>query len=445
MEPPRRRWRDSRGEQHTGARQRICRLSVAAAIATGSAFLATPSTRVVAANPIPPFRQCPAVGFDTSCAVLIVIEPDGSLTILRDASQGGFDGADDTLVGVQNNSLIAAPSIAFGSPTLNVFGFEGDGICTFPFIGNGYCTAAPPPATGYEGPDTTFSNISANKRRGTVNFTGAGGGLAPGATTFFSLENRVSVTSQLTAGAATSLAFTPASATASDFADSVTVAATLTSAGNPVANATVTFTLGTGSGSDTCAGTTNASGVASCSVTTTQPSGAYQITASFAGSSVPFLAGVITAAPFTVTHEQDVVTYTGAGAAVVGQPLVLSGALNTDDPSAGTPLAGKTITLTLGSGTTAQTCSGLTDASGAATCTIASVSQPPGSVAASATFAGDTFYAAAAAAGTVTVTAPSPGVAVPEVGAVGELPAVPGAMLMLTGGWLVTVARRRRG
>jgi hypothetical protein len=445
MESPRTRGRDSRGEQHTGARKRICRLSVAAAIATGAAFLVMPSTSVAAANPNPPFRQCPAVGIDTSCAVLIVIEPDGSLTILRDAGQGGYDGADDTLVGVQNNSRIAAPSIAIGSATLRVFGFEGDGICAFPFIGNGYCTATPPPTTGYEGPDTTFSNISANKMRGTVNFTDAGGGLAPGATTFFSLENRISATSQLTTGAATSLAFTPASATTSDFADSVTVAATLTSAGNPVANATVTFTLGTGPGSDTCAGTTNASGVASCSVTTTQPSGAYQITASFAGSSVPFLAGVITAAPFMVTHEQDVVTYTGAGAAVVGQPLVLSGALTTDDPSAGTPLAGKTINLTLGSGATAQTCSGLTDASGAATCTIASVSQPPGSVAASATVAGDTFYAAAAAAGTVTVAAPTPGVAVPEVGAVGELPAVPGAMLMLIGGWLVTRARRRRG
>ncbi len=439
------RWRNSRDKRHSGARRRACLLGVAAATSMGAAFLAMPSTRVVAANPIPPFTQCPAVGIDTSCAVLIVIEPDGSLTILFDASQRGYDGSDDTLVGVQNNSLIAAPSIAIGSAALNVFGFEGDGVCTFTFIGDGYCTATPRPVTGYEGPDTTFSGISGNKRMGTVNFTDAGGGLAAGASTFFSLENRITARSPIITGAATSLAFRNSSATASDFADSATVSATLTVAAVPVQNVTMTFTLGTGSGADICAGTTNASGVASCSVTPTQPAGSYQIIASFAGSGIPFLAGVTTSAPFTVTHEQDGLTYTGAGAVVVGQPLVLSGVLTTDDPSAGTPLAGKTIRLTLGSGTSAQTCSGLSNASGAATCTVTSVSQAPGSVAASATFAGDTFYEAAAAAGTVTVTAPTPGVVVPETGAAGELPAVPAAMLMLTGGWLAARARRGRG
>jgi hypothetical protein len=448
MESSGTRWRKSRDRHLSLAWRRTAGLGLAAVVAAGGGLLASPAATVLAANPTPPFTQCPAVAVDTSCAILIVIQPDGSLTIRVDASQAPFDGSEDTLVGVKNNSPITVPSIAIGSATLTVFGFETptDGICKFPFTGNGYCTATPLPPTGYEGPDTRFSAISADKKMGTVNFTDAGGGLAAGATTFFSLEGAITATSLIT-GAPTSLAFTNTSATTSDFADPATVAATLTAAAVPVPNATVTFTMGTGPGADTCTGTTNASGVASCSVKPTQPAGLYQITASFAGSSIPFQAGVATSSPFTVTHEQDGLTYTGAGAVVVGHPLVLSGALTTDDPSAGTPLAGKTIKLTLGSGTSAQTCSGVTNSLGVATCTIASVLQSAGSVAASASFAGDTFYEPAAANGAVTVTAPAPtpGVAAPETGAAGDIPVAPAVMLMLTGGGLVALARRRRG
>ena len=51
----------------------------------------------------PPFTQCPPVGLSNSCAVLIVIT-DSGLTVLSDTSQGTYDGNDDTLVGVVNNS-----------------------------------------------------------------------------------------------------------------------------------------------------------------------------------------------------------------------------------------------------------------------------------------------------------------------------------------------------
>jgi hypothetical protein len=153
-----------------------------------------------------------------------------------------------------------------------------------------------------------------------------------------------------------------------------------------------------------------------------------------------------------VTPEQDGLTYTCGTAVGDGQPLVLSGALTTDDPAAGTPLAGKSITLTLGSGVSAQTCVAVTDAAGAATCTIASVKQSAGGVGASAGFAGDTFYAAAAAVGAVAVTAPAvpptprpgPGVGTPDTGGSGEQPAAPAAMLIVAGGWLTAAAVRRR-
>jgi hypothetical protein len=225
-----------------------------------------------------------------------------------------------------------------------------------------------------------------------------------------------------------------------------------------VPGASVTFTLGTGSAANTCTGTTNSSGIASCSITPTQPAGSYQLTASFAGSSIPFLAASSASAAFTVSLEQVGLAYTGGLAVVAGQPLVLSGALTTDDPAAGTPLGGRSITLTLGSGTGAQTCAGVSSMAGVATCTIASVNQPPGSVAASATFAGDTFYEAAAAAATVIVTAapvppsptpspspaPKPGLGTPETGGSSEPPAALAVMLILAGGWLIAMSVRRR-
>ena len=415
--------------------------ATAAALAAGAGLL-TAGSMASAANPVPPFTECPAVGVDTSCAILIVIQPDGSLTILSDPSQQPFDRGDDTLLGVLNNSGIAVPSISIGSTTQGVFGFEGDGLCAFVFAGNAYCKATPKPPTGYEGPDSRFSNISANKRDGTVNFTDAGGGLAAGASTYFGLENAVTAT-RLGTGAVATLAFAPASATTSDNADAVTLSATLSSGGAPVPNSAVTFTLAPGPASISCAAMTNASGFASCSVAPDQPAGPYQVVASYTGSSVPFLAPVDTSAPFTVTLEQDSLTYTGSTSATPGQPLDLAGVLITDDPAAGTAMAGKTVKFTLGSGAGALTCNGLTDAAGLAHCIVlVPASQSPGSVAASAAFVSDTFYVAAAATAVVDVPA-SARVVTPDVGAAGELPWAAGLLLIVAGSGASTAGRRR--
>jgi hypothetical protein len=420
-------------------------LVAAVSVAVAASVLSTRATTALAANPSPPFTQCPAVAIDTSCAILIVIQPDGSLTILGDPSQKPFDGSEDTLLGVQNNSGIVVPSIAIGSSTLAVFAFEApageDGLCHFAFTGNGYCKAVPKPPTGYEGPDSRFSGISANKRDGTVNFTDAGGGLAAGASTYFSLENAITA-SKLGAGATTSLVFAGTSAHASDFADSATLAATLTSGGVPVANAPITFTLAPGARSVQCTGTTNSVGVATCSITPTQPAGSYQLVASYAGSSVPFLSPVNTGAPFAVTLEQDSLTYAGPLTASRGSPLVLSAAMTTDDPSANTVLSGRTVRLTLGSGATAQECNGYTDATGVASCiVIVSAEQPSGDLLASAVFVNDPFYAPATAAATVSLPA-SATITTPEVG--GGLPALPAGLLLVVGGGVLVAGRRRR-
>lgn len=132
----------------------------------------------------PPFFQCPAKGASPSCAVLITINPGNgfppSLTYQRDPSVGPYDGADDMLIGVINESFLPVSSIPLSSfaPT-DIFGFDGDGA--------GSATYSPDAGTfgptGYEGPNTSFIITDVND--GTVQFAG---GLADGHSLWFSLE-----------------------------------------------------------------------------------------------------------------------------------------------------------------------------------------------------------------------------------------------------------------
>jgi hypothetical protein len=116
----------------------------------------------------PPFHQCPAAGLDTSCRILIVYNPDGSRRIFTDPNVSAtYDGNDDTLIGVQNNSpspISAVPLKGTGP----IFGFDGDGICSSSISPNPPgCPFGP---TGYEGPGVTFGSISADRTQGVANF-----------------------------------------------------------------------------------------------------------------------------------------------------------------------------------------------------------------------------------------------------------------------------------
>jgi hypothetical protein len=145
------------------------------------------------------FSQCPAIGLDTGCAVLITINPGGSITSTADPSQGPYDGSDDTLVGVQNNSSSTLTQLDLASATQPIFGFEGDGLCTATAAPAG-CPFGP---TGYEGPGTSFTNISADTRAGAVVF-GSGTcatGIPAGGSAYFSLEDDVDVSSLTAADA----------------------------------------------------------------------------------------------------------------------------------------------------------------------------------------------------------------------------------------------------
>ncbi|MFD0632608.1 hypothetical protein ACFQ9X_14375 [Catenulispora yoronensis] len=185
----------------------------------------------------------------------------------------------------------------------------------------------------------------------------------------------------------------------SDFNDPGTVSGTLSDSLGPIAGASVTFTL---NGAESCTGTTAANGSVSCSITPQEAAGSYPLTATYGGSATDNpAAGTGT---FTVTREETTLVYTGSAHAANGRPYTLSGNLKEDGT---TPIAGRTVTFTLGSGATAQSCTGVTDAAGNASCTLANVNQPNSATEpASAVFAGDAYYlpASASLSGGVTFT-----------------------------------------
>ncbi len=147
-----------------------------------------------------PFNECPAVGGDTSCSLLVDVTGSGT-QFLQDTSQGPYDGADDTLVGIVNQSSSPIFGVTITSQVQPpIFQFDGDGICTYAtgglvgigggFTGDSYCSTAQLNGTDpgdYEGPINTFGNINSTQTTGTVVFPAPG--LAPGASTYFSLEN----------------------------------------------------------------------------------------------------------------------------------------------------------------------------------------------------------------------------------------------------------------
>ncbi|MEO6195143.1 MAG: N-acetylmuramoyl-L-alanine amidase [Thermoanaerobaculia bacterium] len=112
--------------------------------------------------------NCPAIGQSPSCSVLITIVPDGSLVIQVDPQVPPYDGVEDELVGVVNNSGASVYGIALSGS--DIFGFDGDGAG---------------PGGNYNGPGNSFTVIDSD--HGIVNFTGANG-LAAGGFSWFSLE-----------------------------------------------------------------------------------------------------------------------------------------------------------------------------------------------------------------------------------------------------------------
>ena len=194
----------------------------------------------------PPFTECPAVGYNASCTLLVDVTT-GGIAILKDntATAGmpsnlvanTYDGVEDTLIGVVNNSSTSLSSMVLSSNSKQLFGFDNDGICqdrnsTSGLPGLGGTGSTVPhcgpntsgsgqfvnynnikDSTGYGGPNAWFTNISSDFKTGTVNFITP---IPPGGTGYFSLEQPLDIpdfcqdTITLTPASVTSLVGGPA-------------------------------------------------------------------------------------------------------------------------------------------------------------------------------------------------------------------------------------------
>jgi len=220
------------------------------------------------ATPTAPFTECPAVGYNTSCSLLIDVTDSGDdvlqdtgATMATDPTPGTYDGADDTLIGILNNSSIPLSQITLSSTSADIFDFsDGDGICENP---NNTSQLAGLPAsdcadvntkdtTTYGGPDSYFTNDS-SLSSGTVNFITP---IAPGASTYFSLESALTLTTITTlTNTTTSLSGGGQSGTSISVPPNtaVTDAATLTGSNAASATGTVTYDVYSDAGCTTLA------------------------------------------------------------------------------------------------------------------------------------------------------------------------------------------------
>lgn len=169
-----------------------------------------------------------------------------------------------------------------------------------------------------------------------------------------------------------------------DYHDATTVSAVLKDdGGTPLSGKTLTFTLNS---AETCSGATDTSGTASCAITPQEAAASYQLKVEFSDTSDPVYDVSSTTTSFEVTKEETTTTYTGPTVILAGgSGVTLSGQLTEDGT---TPIAGRTLTLGLGS----QTCNaGPTDAQGNAHCTL-TFTGALGTQPVTASFAGDAYY-----------------------------------------------------
>jgi PEP-CTERM motif len=155
-----------------------------AGIATLALALAAPSARADVCNGAGgnPHLGNGSVG----CSYIITYGPNGAVSTTTGALGGApYDGSDDTVFAVINQSGSAITAINLSLPGVPLFGFDRDGI-------NGYVgiNDSQDPS-GYGAGDATFANISGSNDSGTVLFNGTG--IANGGIGYFSLEEAITL------------------------------------------------------------------------------------------------------------------------------------------------------------------------------------------------------------------------------------------------------------
>jgi len=174
--------------------------------------------------------------------------------------------------------------------------------------------------------------------------------------------------------------------TTQDYNDQATLSARLTDSTNTaVPGQSISFTIG----AESCSAVTDATGTASCPVTLGDVPNTYPVKATYAGKSQYLPSNA--SASFTVTLEESALVSTDKLQLFAANGTATLSSVLTD-PNGGAPIGGKPVSMTLGSGSSAQSCTGTTDASGTATCSINPVTVPLGPQPVADSFAGDTYY-----------------------------------------------------
>jgi len=166
----------------------------ASALAAGGVAVAQ-AAPAGAASATAAFTECPAIGNSPGCEILLVVKADNTVSVQGDPSVGAFDGSDDTLVGIINNSTATVKAVTVSGPGSGLSGFDGDGICSGSYGSWNGSAGCPYGKTGYEGPGTSFVTSASLPDSAEVDFTG---GLAPGGKAYFSLEGALT-SAELTA------------------------------------------------------------------------------------------------------------------------------------------------------------------------------------------------------------------------------------------------------
>ncbi|HEU5002157.1 MAG TPA: hypothetical protein VFW71_05185 [Actinomycetota bacterium] len=268
---------------------------IAGAVVGGGLFMATAG----AAQPTPTFHQCPSVGFDTGCQILIWIDATGTVHFLTDPAQPTFNGSEDTLIGVQNDSNSTLGAITLqGTGTdsqgnaVGDFAFDQDGVCSGDNESGNSGFVAPPAdcpydPSGYAGPNNTFTNITTvttTADQGTVQFKVA---IIPGGSTYFSLEGNINTANLHVIKASPTLTTSTPSTAA--FGSTLGDTATLSGATTPTGS--VVFSL-YGPNDPHCTGATaytntvpvgNGTNLASGNTGTNLAPGLYEWVATYAG------------------------------------------------------------------------------------------------------------------------------------------------------------------
>lgn len=170
---------------------RFTSVLIAGVLACGLGLLGTTCPTMAAPTAVQ--NVCPntsSLNDSGKCNEEIFFNSDGSITTIVNSTTP-YDGSDDNLVGVINNT--GKPITSFQISGAGIFGFDGDGICTFGVN----CSSNTKDNTGYGGPDAYFTNYSSNS--GTVDFLNAIG--ANGGTGYFSLEGPATINLTVTAAA----------------------------------------------------------------------------------------------------------------------------------------------------------------------------------------------------------------------------------------------------